>query len=368
MIKPVSSACNMRCKYCFYADEASRRSVPSFGRMTEETSDAVLAHLFADLEPGDHLTVAFQGGEPTLAGLDYFRHFVDETGKYAGKGVEVDYALQTNGLLLDDAWCAFLREKRFLVGLSLDGPAEFHNGNRLDADLRGTFRRVAEAKERMDRHGVEYNLLTVLTNQLARHPKQIWKFLLDQGVNFVQFIPCLGPLEGEGGGYALTPERYASFYTALYALWEQEYRGGHYVSVKLFDDLINLLAFGRCNACGLLGRCQAQLIVEADGGVYPCDFYVLDEWRVGSLKEQSLRAVYESPGMERFLRREAEQPPGCGGCPYRAMCNGGCKRMRAEVFCAASDGTCGHRLLLDACGERLENMALLFRRAAVPPR
>ena len=355
MMKPASSLCNMRCAYCFYADVSSAREVASFGLMPPDTRRAILKNIFSGLEPGDQLTLAFQGGEPTLAGLEFFRDLVREAGELRG-GVRVDYALQTNGYLLDEAWCAFLKEHRFLVGLSLDGPAPFHDANRLDAQQEGTFRRVLAAMERMDRFQVEYNVLTVLTNRLARHPQQIWRFLEERNIQYVQFIPCLGPLEGEGGPHTLTPRRYAQFYTALFDLWYRAFQGGRYRSVKLFDDLVNLLALGQRTACGITGQCLPQIIVEADGGVYPCDFYVLDQYRAGDLRSQPLNKIFLSPVMAQFPLRPCQPPVQCGDCPYRPICNGGCKRMRREVFCAP-DGTCGHRLFLDAALSRLQQVA-----------
>ena len=248
------------------------------------------------------------------------------------------------------------------MGLSLDGPALYHDANRLDAQQKGTFQRVMAVKRRMDRQHVEYNVLMVLTNQMARHPQQIWRFIEEQNLRYVQFTPCMGPLEGEGGQYALTPRRYAGFYQTLFDLWYQRYRHGRYISIKLFDDLVNLLAYGACNACGLLGQCQAQIIVEADGSVYPCDFYVLDHFRAGSLLEDSLRTVYESPVMQTFTRRPKEALPLCADCPYRRICGGGCERMRREVFYAPEDTECGHRLFLDACIGRIQQLAYEIRR------
>lgn len=362
MIKPASSLCNMRCRYCFYADVSSLRSVDSFGIMERDTADRILEHIFADLEKGDRLTLAFQGGEPTLAGLDYFRHVSEAAAPHQSRGVQVQYALQTNGLLLDEEWCRFLHEQNYLVGLSLDGPALYHDANRLDAQQKGTFRRVMAAKHRLDMQHVEYNALMVLTNQMARHPQQIWRFIEEQDLRYVQFTPCMGPLEGADGSYILTPRRYAGFYNTIFDLWCQCYYQGRYRSIKLFDDLVSLLAFGECNACGLLGRCQPQIIVEADGSVYPCDFYVLDSFRTGNLREDSLRNVYESPIVSDFLRRPKEPLSLCEDCPYRKICGGGCQRMRREVFYAPGDRECGHRLFLDSCIGRLQRLADEIRR------
>lgn len=357
MLKPASSACNLRCKYCFYADVSAARAIPSYGLMSRETAEGVIANLFADLAPSDRLTLAFQGGEPTLAGLDFYRHFIQTVSAYAKNEIHVSYALQTNGILLDDQWCTFLKEHDFLVGLSIDGPAAYHDANRVDSHGCGSFHRVLKAKKRMDKWGVSYNVLMTLTNSLARHPLQVWRFLLEQDLHYVQFTPCLGAFGAKNDPYALTPQRYAAFYSAIFDKWYQEYQNGHYISIKLFDDLVNLLALGQCNACGLLGHCQRQIIVEADGSVYPCDFYVLDEYRAGNLAQEPLRTVFEAPAMEQFLSRPREPLPLCDSCPYRNVCGGGCQRMRHEVFYHPGDTFCGHRLFLDSAASRLMDLA-----------
>lgn len=363
MLKPASSACNLRCKYCFYADVSAARAIRSYGLMSQETADRILANIFTDLVPGDHLTLAFQGGEPTLVGLDFFHHITATVTAIATPGITVSYALQTNGTLLDDRWCAFLKEHDFLVGLSLDGSATYHDANRVDSSGNGTFHQVLEAKKRLDRWGVSYNVLMTLTASLARHPQQVWRFILEQGLDFVQFTPCLGAFDTQHDPHALTPQRYAAFYTAIFSKWYEEYRNGHYVSIKLFDDLVNLLAFGQCNACGLLGQCQRQIIVEADGSVYPCDFYVLDDHHAGNLAQEHLRTVFEAPAMTSFLSRPREPLPLCDSCPYRNICGGGCQRMRHEVFYRPEDSSCGHRQLLDAIGPQLMELARLSRQA-----
>ena len=360
MLKPASSACNMRCRYCFYADVSSLRDCRSYGIMAEDTLKRVLDHIFSSLAPGDRLNLAFQGGEPSLAGLDFFRNLVEQV-KVRAKGIRVDYAFQTNGLILDEDWCRFLKENKFLVGLSLDGYAKNHNACRPDVHGEGTFSRILETKQRMDRMGVEYNILTVLTGELARHPQQVWRFLEEQKIQYVQFIPCLGPLEEAGSPWALTPKRYAEFYSALFDRWYEAFRKGNYISVKLFDDLARLLAFGECNACGLLGFCQPQLIVEADGSVYPCDFYVLDEYRMGNLASEPLDSFWPEKAKP-FLERQKEAMPLCQSCPYRRMCSGGCERMRREVCYAPGENLCGHKMLLDRIYPRLREIAAMIRR------
>ena len=241
MIKPTSSLCNLKCQYCFYADVSSKRDTKSYGLMDDNTAHRVIHNIFCDLPDGSSVSIGFQGGEPTLAGLDFFKDFVDTVNAARGS-IRVDFNIQTNGLLLDEDWCLFLQKNNFLVGLSLDGDAELHNQNRIDGDGKGSFSRVMNAKALLEKHRVEYNVLTVLTNHLARFPRRVWNFLLAQRIGYVQFIPCLGELDRPTPSpYELTPERFASFYSGLFGCWADALRAGNYVSVKLFDDLFNLI-------------------------------------------------------------------------------------------------------------------------------
>ena len=261
MIKPASSLCNMRCVYCFYADVAHQRDIASYGLISDDTLETMLRAIFADLKRGDHLNLAFQGGEPTLAGLNFFRSVIRKVSAL-NQGVHVHYALQTNGLLLDDEWCAFLHENRFLVGLSYDLLPNRNDEARVDVHGQGTTKRVLETAKRLDRHQVEYNILCTLTEYVARNPHKVWNAIRQHPFLYVQFTPCLDDLEKKGSPYALKPASFASFYTQLFDDWFQEYRQGNYWSIKLFDDLIHRIAYGSVNACGLDGHCQPQLVVE----------------------------------------------------------------------------------------------------------
>lgn len=362
MIKPSSSACNLRCKYCFYADVANLRQVPSYGRMSQNTLEKVLENVRRDLNPGDAVSFGFQGGEPTLAGLSYYREFVRIVGEWDSR-VRVSYSLQTNGILLDEAWCAFLRENNFLVGISLDILPDCHNFARVDAEGEGTYSRVASAMKLLREYGVEHNVLCTLTSQAARHPAKVFKQMERLDLQYVQFIPCLGELENPGESpYALTPARFAAFYTQLFRHWDDSYRKGCYRSVKLFDDIVNLLAYGVPTACGIDGICRPQLVVEADGSTYPCDFYCLDQYKTGNLAEQPLREIYESPVNRQFAERPHASPSLCKSCPYAPVCGGGCERMHAYVCCAPGDSSCGYRVFLDAAIPRLVDIAREQRR------
>ena len=369
MIKPASSLCNLRCRYCFYADVAENRKTPSFGVMRPETAQAVLQNIFSCLKPGDEITFAFQGGEPTMAGLDFFRDFSRLADRRDPK-IRVHYALQTNATLLDDAWCEYLRQYDYLVGVSFDLLPQIHDSARPDASGKGTYRAAADALKLLERHRVRYNVLCTLTNLLARHPAAVYKQLLKLDIRYVQFTPCLDSLENDEAAekpsenvYALTPQRFASFYTALFRSWLSDYRAGNYRSVKLFDDLIGLLATGIPSTCDVGGACSPQFVIESDGSVYPCDFYCTDRYRLGDMTAQTLSELRSGEAMSAFLGRFHARPRLCGDCRYRQFCGGGCKRMQKEICCSENGTFCGTRAFLDGCMPDMMRIARLERRA-----
>lgn len=361
MIKPASALCNLRCKYCFYADIADLREVRSFGIMTPETTEMILSNIRANLESGDSVTFAFQGGEPTVAGLPYFQHFTSIVDQWSD--IDIHYALQTNATLLNDDWCLFLKKNNFLLGVSWDVLADCHDATRLDTAGEGTNKRVLNAIALLKKHKVEYNVLCTLTNFVARHPNQVWKQLVKHNIQYVQFTPCLDELEATGTSpYALNPKRFASFYNQLFELWYADYKAGKYRSVKLIDDIVNLLAFGIPSACGINGHCSPQIVVEANGNVYPCDFYCMDEYVLGNLCDTPLQQLHESAKMRAFLTRPHRRPDLCATCEFARFCGGSCKRMQKQVCCGPDDAYCGYQDFLHTHAKDFEQIALEQRR------
>lgn len=349
MIKPASSLCNLKCKYCFYEDLSDHRLVKSHGLMGLETMRKILGNIFICMDSGDRITFAFQGGEPTLAGLSYFKEFVSAV-KELNCGCEIEYQLQTNGILLDQEWCEFLKQENFLVGLSIDGFRENHDKNRVDQSGNGTFEQVMAAKRMLDQYQIAYNVLMTLTSDMAKSAEEVWEFIKREQFEYVQFTPCMAPLGDapvSGTPEALRPELFAKFYTKLFSLWSVEWKKGNRMVIKLFDDLITLLAVGAVTACGLTGKCTPQIIVESNGDVYPCDFFTLDEYRAGNLCHDTIKTVYESPKQVDFLRISHENMHLCGNCRFLRICGGNCKRMQKHVCYGAGDVTCGYRIFLE---------------------
>lgn len=340
LIKPASSACNMACKYCFYRDVAEHREQAFEGMLSLQKMERVIR---AGMEYADHsCSFAFQGGEPTLAGLDFYRGVVELEKKYARSGVEIHNAIQTNGMLIDEEWAAFLAENRFLVGLSLDGPAELHNLNRLDTVGEGTFNRVMRTARLMEKHRVEFNILCVVTGRNARSVEKIYRFYRRQGFRWLQFIPCLDSLEQQRGEekYHLSAENYGDFLIRLFDLWYEDLQRGEYISVRRLDNWLSILLGGQPEACSMTGQCAVQFVVEGDGGVYPCDFYVLDEWRMGTVGESSFAEMQRGEVAAWFIQASLRVPNKCRRCRWYGLCRNGCRRNRMTLLDGEVDRNC----------------------------
>ena len=341
MIKPASSMCDSRCGYCFYSDVSKNREIPFLGLMSKETAESIILNIYKSLLAGDSITFGFQGGEPCLRGLDFFEFFVDTAKSNLPYGVNINYVIQTNGLAIDEKWCNFFKKNRFLVGLSLDGDSALHNNNRKDAYGKGTYNRVMNTKKLFDTYKIRYNILCVLTSEIARRGKKIWDFILKENIRYIQFIPCLEPLNDTAGDIHLTPERFYRFYSDLFPLWQKKTS----VRVRLFDDLLIIASKNKGAACGMTGRCSPQFIIESDGSVYPCDFYVLDKYKACNLTEVTLKEAFDSLINGSFF--ESNIIPGrCNTCIYKSWCNGGCKRMKNAVY----GDICGMSLFLNEYG------------------
>lgn len=337
LIKPSSGMCNMRCKYCFYYDETQNREIASYGFMSEETLEQVIKKT---LEYSDTAcTIAYQGGEPTLRGLDFFRKSMEFQEKHNIKKIAISNAIQTNGYNLDEEWAKFLKEHHFLVGISLDGIKYTHDSFRVDSKNEGTFDRVFQSIELLRKYEVDFNILTVVNALTAKKITQIYKFYREQGFDFLQFIPCLNPLgkEQERFPHTLTPKAYSQFLRTLFDLWYNDLVGGHLVHIQQFEEYVRMLLLMQPDVCGMSGICSCQNVIEADGEVYPCDFYVLDEYRLGNLNEVSFADIDAKRKEIRFVEQSVEPHKDCKVCKYAPICRGGCRRHRVpkNCFCTA---------------------------------
>ena len=332
LIKPASGNCNMRCRYCFYADELDNREIRSYGKMSVDTMHTIVDKA---MEYGDYeCTIAFQGGEPTLAGLDFYRDLVAYVTAHENpKKLKVHYALQTNGYLINEEWAEFLGKNHFLVGVSLDGLKEIHDRYRLDAAGKGTYQRGISAIRLLEKHQVEYNILTVVTAATARNGQKIYNYFKKNHFGYQQYIECLDPIGEEPGQheYSLTPEKYGEFLKSMFDAWYLDMRSGTYVYNRYFENLMMIMAGQQPESCNMRGVCGKQWVFEADGSVYPCDFYALDEWRLGNILENSFEEMDEKRDELGFIQWSMRQQEDCQKCRWFGLCRNGCRRNREPV-------------------------------------
>jgi len=338
LIKPASGNCNMRCKYCFYHSLSDIREQKDYGIMSYETLEQLVKRAFEGTTKS--ITFAFQGGEPTLCGLDFYYKFEDFVKKYNTQSIEVNRAFQTNGYIIDENWCKYFKKYKYLVGLSLDGPKEINDLNRIDINKDGTYQKIMNAKKLFDEYLVEYNVLCVVNREVARYAKKVYQFFKDNNIRHIQYINCLDELGKKQGTnkYSLTWQRYLKFLKDTFDMWYEDIMNDDIYVIRQFDNYIAMILGYPPESCNMNGYCSCQFVVEADGSVYPCDFYVIDEYRIGNVYDNSLKEMFESDTTKRFISESIIENPKCKRCKWYNICRNGCRRERQDnlnEFCDA---------------------------------
>lgn len=365
LIKPASSNCNIDCRYCFYKCLSSNREQYSLGFMTEETLESLVREAveYAD----GYLAFAFQGGEPALVGLGFYKKAVDLQKKYNTKGLVIENTIQTNGLLLDEEWARFLARENFLVGLSLDGPRKLHDRYRQGLEGGGTFEKVMESVKLLERFQVKYNIVSVVTQDAAGQASYLYKFYKRNRFPFVQLIPCMDE-QGRsmaagvaGQNPALQPDSYGRFLKEIFDLWYEDFMRGEDMEIRMFSNLAQLAAGFPAEQCGMNGRCSCYFVVEGNGDVYPCDFYCMDDWRLGTVSDgfANLEKVQRA---QDFVAVSEKTEPECKDCPHFALCRGGCRRWReTEGGEIGLNKLCrAYQIFFEYAGERIEQLGRMI--------
>jgi uncharacterized protein len=365
MVKPRGPICNLACRYCYYLPKSQLYPGSRF-----ETSDALLevyTRQYIASQRIPDVTFAWQGGEPTLAGLAFFRRAVELQEKYRRPGMRITNALQTNGTTLDHEWCGFLREHDFLVGISLDGPAALHDPYRVDKIGQPTHARVMAGLALLRRHGVEFNILATVHATNAGHPLEVYRFLRDEaGAQFIQFIPIVERCPSERPGDAPASERsvtgdaYGRFLIAVFDEWVRRDVGR--IFVQTFDAALGTWLGQGPGLCVFEETCGTGLAMEHNGDVYACDHFVEPSYRLGNLRETSLAELVASERQRRFgLAKRDELPDYCRRCSVRFACNGGCPKDR---LLATPDGEPGLNYLCGGFRAFFAHVDLPMRRMA----
>jgi len=336
LIKPASADCNLRCEYCFYLDRAALYPDEPQHRMSEETLQALIRSYLATSQPV--YSFVWQGGEPLLMGERFFERVTDLQMAYSRRGAEVSNALQTNGVLLNDRLARQFKACRFLVGVSLDGPPDLHDAARRDLGGGGSHRNAVEGIACLRRNGTEYNVLSLVSRYTVGHPVQIYEYLTGDGVgaSFLQFIECVELAEnGQAVPYCVQPAEWGRFLCAVFDRWYAE--DTRKISVRLFDTILAKLVSGRDICCTAGSDCRQYFVVEYNGDVYPCDFHVLPELKLGNVKTHSWEEMAASDAYRMFGNRKSAVPAECRACPYFFLCAGDCPKNRVGHVSGPAD-------------------------------
>lgn len=336
MVKPRGAICNLDCEYCYFLSK--ERLYPNSDFRMSETLLEEYTRQYIAAQHVPEVTFSWQGGEPTLMGLDFFRQVVEYQQKHRKPGMRVFNALQTNGVTLDDEWCAYFKQHDFLIGISLDGPQPFHDSYRVDKGGKPTFERVLRGIRLLQAHGVEFNILTTVHAANANHPLEVYRFLRDQvGAQFMQFIPIIerqndtGYQEGDVvTARSVTATAYGSFLNTIFDEWVRRDVGR--VFVQMFDVALAAWAGDRPGLCVFEETCGTALAMEHNGDVYSCDHFVEPKHYLGNITTIPLSEIIVTEQQFKFGQAKRDALPRyCRECPVRFACNGGCPKDRLDI-------------------------------------
>ena len=330
MAKPVGSLCNLQCSYCYYSEAGPKQKEADTYRMPEPLLDRFIRG-YIEASPGPVVPFTWHGGEPTLAGLAFYRRAVQLQKRYLPDGWSCWNNLQTNGILLDDAWCAFLAEEHFDVGLSIDGTQWLHDRFRKDGAGFGTYERAVAAVVRLQSHGIQPDLLCTVNAATAKDPLAVYRALRNFQTGWIQFIPVVRKTgDGRLTEDSVSGGDYGDFLCAVFDEWIYHDLGR--LDVQFFAETARVWSGGTAGLCWMAPTCGRVLVVEHDGGVYSCDHFVMPEHRIGSIEASSLGDLMDLPEQRRFgsAKRDA-LPAQCLACPWLDLCNGGCPKDRIAM-------------------------------------
>ena len=340
LIKPAGADCNLRCHYCFYLGKSALYPGTPTHRMDEPTLTRLVRGFLALPFPAH--TFAFQGGEPLLMGEDFYRTLVSLQRRYARPGAQITNCVQTNGTLITPSLARFFAENNFLLGVSVDGPAAVHDLRRPNAAGAGSHAAVMAGLARLREAHVEHNLLTLVSQSNVHDPLGTYRYLRDElGCRFMQFIECVefAP-DGLPLPYAISPEEWANFVIAVFDEWHAH--DVRTVSVRLFDSVVAKILTGNANSCAMGCDCREYVVVEHNGDVYPCDFFVRPELRLGNILENDWDEIWDNPLHTAFGARKRTVNPACEHCDCRAFCQGDCPKNRTGHDASADPRTLSH--------------------------
>jgi len=329
LLKPIGPLCNLDCDYCFYLDKTEYFP----GKNRFDMSDDVLeAHIrnYIESQPRGcrEVTFGWQGGEPTLRGIDFFRRAVQMQAKYRRSGMQIVNTFQTNGVLIDDQWAQFLKQNAFLVGISIDGDEELHDFYRKTRSGEGSYKQVIKGLRCLQRNGVEYNVLATVQSNNGGHGKRVYQHLTSLGAQFIQFIPVVEAVKGTGvSERSVGAEQFGQFMVEVFDCWREKDIGRVFVSH--FDNALGMSLGMPSSICVHSKNCGKNLVLEHNGDAYSCDHLVYPEFKLGNINQSDYPDLIETPIQQIFSEAKmSASDRHCQQCSQRDLCHGGCPAQR----------------------------------------
>lgn len=336
MTKPIGSACNMACKYCYYLEKANLYKGCGSQMMSDELLEKFVKE-YIESQTMDDILFVWHGGEALLRPISFYKKAIKLQQKYA-KGRRIDNSIQTNGLLLDEKWCRFFAENHWLVGISIDGPREFHDAYRLTNTGQTTYYKVMQGIRLLNTHKVEWNALAVVNNLNVRHPKEFYRFFRDIKCHYLQFTPiCERDENGDLTKESVSPEDWGNFLCGVFDEWIKKDVGTYFV--QLFDATLANWCGVAPGLCSMAKTCGHAGVMEHNGDLYSCDHFVFPEYKLGNIYEQSIVEMMYSERQRAFgAAKFTSLPQQCKDCQYLFACNGGCPKNRFAKTQAGEPG------------------------------
>lgn len=325
LIKPASAACNLRCEYCFYIDHLDYIKKGDKPAMSDTTLKKMIVGYMK--MPLPEYNFGWQGGEPTIMGLDFFKKAVEIQKQYAPPNAKIGNGLQTNATLIDQPMAEFFAKHNFLLGVSLDGPKAMHDKFRLTTSGKPTHSKVMQGINHLRKAKAEFNILSLVTSENVKKPKELYRYYREKGFNFLQFIPCVEYDDrGDLIHYSISGKQWGEFLCDIFDIWYR--KDTRRVSIRHFDSVLNYMVMGQYTQCIMDKDCRQYFVVEYDGGIFPCDFFVEKELQLGSIDTSSWEDVLINPLYENFGKRKSEWNSRCSSCKWLRLCHGDCPKMR----------------------------------------
>lgn len=322
LAKPIGPLCNLNCHYCFYLDKHNLYPEQRNFRMTDQVLASYIKQ-YIQLQPSPVVGFAWQGGEPTLLGIDFFRKVVNLQKRYLPASWYCENSIQTNGTLIDQAWCDFLKAENFLVGISLDGPANLHNAFRQDKQGLPTYQQVVAGLKLLQKAGIDYNVLCTVNRENVAYPEQVYQHFRELGIRFIQFIPIV---EFSNDSFSVSGTAYGKFLTSVFHQWLLQDLGR--ISVQIFEECFSIIAGFGPKLCSFHETCGQALVIEHNGDIYTCDHFVNQENYLGNILETELQEIVSNQGLQDFAANKKMLANHCNSCPVKFICNGGCPKNR----------------------------------------